>query len=86
MSRDFVSRHCKTEKPHYRRLNDIAQEAIVLVKDSVVLDVNSRFLVMLGVEHPEEVIGDSVKQLGLRRIWKLRAHRRKRGCLTGAIG
>ena len=67
----FRQQALQDREAHYRRLNDIAQEAIVLVKDSVVLDVNSRFLVMLGVEHPEEVIGDSVKQLGLRRIGNL---------------
>lgn len=67
----FRQQALQDREAHYRRLNDIAQEAIVLVKDGVVLDVNSRFLVMLGVDHPEEVIGDKVEQLGLRRVGNL---------------
>lgn len=67
----FRQQALQDREAHYRRLNDIAQEAIVQIKDGVVLDVNSRFLAMLGVEHPEEVIGDPVGQLGLRRIGNL---------------
>lgn len=67
----FRQQALQDREAHYRRLNDIAQEAIVLVKEDIVLDVNSRFLVMLGIEHPEEVIGDSVNQLGLRRMGNL---------------
>ena len=67
----FRQQALQDREAHYKRLNDIAQEAIVLVKEDVVLDVNSRFLVMLGIDHPEEVIGDSVKQLGLRRMGNL---------------
>ena len=67
----FRQQALQDREAHYRRLNDIAQEAIVLVKEDIVLDVNSRFLVMLGIEHPEEVIGDPVKQLGLRRMGNL---------------
>ena len=67
----FRQQALQDREAHYKRLNDIAQEAIVLVKEDVVLDVNSRFLVMLGIDHPEEVIGDSVKELGLRRMGNL---------------
>ena len=67
----FRQQALQDREAHYRRLNDIAQEAIVLVKEDIVLDVNSRFLVMLGIEHPEEIIGDPVKQLGLRRMGNL---------------
>ena len=44
----FRQQALQDREAHYRRLNDIAQEAIVQVKDDVVLDVNSRFLAMLG--------------------------------------
>ena len=67
----FRQQALQDREAHYRRLNDIAQEAIVQVKDDVVLDVNSRFLAMIGVDHPEEVIGDPVSQLGLKRIGNL---------------
>ena len=67
----FRQQALQDREAHYRRLNDIAQEAIVQIKDGIVLDVNSRFLAMLGVEHPEEVIGDPVGQLGLRRMGNL---------------
>lgn len=67
----FRQQALQDREAHYRRLNDIAQEAIVQVKDGVVLDVNSRFLAMLGVDHPGEVIGDPIVQLGLRRMGNL---------------
>ena len=67
----FRQQALQDREAHYRRLNDIAQEAIVQVKDGVVLDVNSRFLAMLGVDHPGEVIGDPIAQLGLRRMGNL---------------
>ena len=67
----FRQQALQDREAHYRRLNDIAQEAIVQVKDDVVLDVNSRFLAMIGVDHPEEVIGDPISQLGLKRIGNL---------------
>ena len=67
----FRQQALQDREAHYRRLNDIAQEAIVQVKDDVVLDVNSRFLAMIGVDHREEVIGDPVTQLGLKRIGNL---------------
>ena len=67
----FRQQALQDREAHYRRLNDIAQEAIVQIKGGVVLDVNSRFLAMLGVDHAEEVIGDPVGQLGLRRIGNL---------------
>ena len=41
----FRQQALQDREAHYRRLNDIAQEAIVLVKEDIVLDVNSRFLV-----------------------------------------
>ncbi len=67
----FRQQALQDREAHYRRLNDIAQEAIVQIKGGIVLDVNSRFLAMLGVDHAEEVIGDPVGQLGLRRIGNL---------------
>lgn len=67
----FRQQALQDREAHYRRLNDIAQEGIVLVQDNVVLDANSRFLVMMGVEHPEEVIGDTIKQLGFQRMGNL---------------
>ncbi len=67
----FRQQALQDREAHYRRLNDIAQEGIVLVQDNVVLDVNSRFLVMMGLDHPEEVIGDSIKQLGFKRLGNL---------------
>ena len=48
----FRQQALQDREAHYRRLTDIAQEGIALVQDGVVLDVNSRFLVMMGVEHP----------------------------------
>jgi len=67
----FRQQALQDREAHYKRLNDIAQEAIVQIKDGVVLDVNSRFLAMLGVDHPEEVVGDPISQMGLRRIGNL---------------
>ena len=67
----FRQQALQDREAHYRRLNDIAQEGIVLVKEGIVLDVNTRFLVMMGLEHPEEVIGDSIKQLGFKRLGNL---------------
>ena len=67
----FRQQALQDREAHYRRLNDIAQEGIVQVQDGVVLDVNSRFLVMMGVEHPEEVIGDTIRDLGFERLGNL---------------
>lgn len=67
----FRQQALQDREAHYRRLTDIAQEAIVQVKDGVILDVNSRFLAMMGVEYPEEIIGDPIGQLGLRRMGNL---------------
>ena len=67
----FRQQALQDREAHYRRLTDIAQEAIVQVKDDVILDVNSRFLAMVGVEYPEEIIGDPIGQLGLRRMGNL---------------
>lgn len=67
----FRQQALQDREAHYRRLNDIAQEGIVLVQQDVVLDVNSRFLAMMGVKHPEEVVGDTVAQLGFRRLGNL---------------
>ncbi|MDA8696061.1 PAS domain S-box protein [Flavobacteriales bacterium] len=67
----FRQQALQDREAHYRRLNDIAQEGIVLVQNNVVLDVNSRFLVMMGLEHPDQVIGDSIKQLGFKRLGNL---------------
>ena len=67
----FRQQALQDREAHYRRLNDIAQEGIVLVQDDIVLDVNSRFLVMMGLDHPEQVIGDSIKQLGFKRLGNL---------------
>ena len=39
----FRQQALQDREAHYRRLNDIAQEGIVLVQDDIVLDVNSRF-------------------------------------------
>lgn len=43
----------------------------MLVQDEVVLDVNSRFLVMMGLEHAEEVVGDRIAHLGFQRLGNL---------------
>ena len=67
----FRQQALQDREAHYRRLTDIAQEAIVQIKDDVILDVNSRFLAMVGVEYPEEIIGDPIGQLGLRRMGNL---------------
>lgn len=67
----FRQQALQDREAHYRRLNDIAQEGIVLVQDGVVLDANSRFLVMLGVKHPEEVVGDKIAKLGFQRLGNL---------------
>lgn len=67
----FRQQALQDREAHYRRLNDIAQEGIVLVQDKVVLDANSRFLVMMGLEHPDEVIGDTIEQLGFKRLGNL---------------
>jgi PAS domain S-box-containing protein len=67
----FRQQALQDREAHYRRLTDIAQEGIALVQGGVVLDVNSRFLVMMGVEHPEEVVGDTVTQLGFQRMGNL---------------
>ena len=67
----FRQQALQDREAHYRRLNDIAQEGIVLVQNGVVLDVNSRFLVMMGVDHPEEVIGDRIEDLGFYRTGNL---------------
>lgn len=67
----FRQQALQDREAHYRRLTDTAQEAIVQVKDDVILDVNSRFLAMMGVEYPEEIIGDPIGQLGLRRMGNL---------------
>ena len=67
----FRQQALQDREAHYRRLNDIAQEGIILVQDDVVLDVNSRFLVMMGVDHPEEVVGDVIGKLGFRRLGNL---------------
>jgi len=67
----FRQQALQDREAHYRRLTDIAQVAIVQVKDGVILDVNSRFLAMMGVEYPEEIIGDPIGQLGLRRMGNL---------------
>ena len=67
----FRQQALQDREAHYRRLNDIAQEGIILVQNGVVLDVNSRFLVMMGLEHPDQVIGDSIKQLGFKRLGNL---------------
>jgi len=67
----FRQQALQDREAHYRRLTDIAQEGIALVQDGVVLDVNSRFLVMMGVEHPEEVVGDTVAQLRFERMGNL---------------
>jgi len=67
----FRQQALQDREAHYRRLNDIAQEGIVLVQDGQVLDVNSRFLVMMGVKHAEEVVGDNITQLGFERLGNL---------------
>ena len=67
----FRQQALQDRETHYRKLTDIAQEAIVQVKEGVILDVNSRFLAMMGVEYPEEIIGDPIEQLGLKRMGNL---------------
>ena len=47
------------------------KKALYWCRHGVVLDVNSRFLVMMGLEHPDQVIGDSIKQLGFKRLGNL---------------
>ena len=69
--RGFGSRPCGWEA--HCRLNDIAREAIVQVKDDVVLDVNSQFLAMIE-DHPEEVIETPFPNWGSN-DWKSGAHR-----------
>ena len=67
----FRQQALQDREAHYRRLTDVAQEGILLVQNEVVLDVNSRFLVMMGVEHPEEVVGDRISKLGFQRLGNL---------------
>ena len=67
----FRQQALQDREAHYRKLTDIAQEAIVQIKEGVILDVNSRFLAMMGVEYPEEIIGDPIEQLGLKRMGNL---------------
>ena len=61
----FRQQACRDREAHYRKLTDIAQEAIVQIKEGVILDVNSRFLAMMGVEYPEEIIGDPIGAIGI---------------------
>ncbi|MBL6619440.1 MAG: PAS domain S-box protein [Flavobacteriales bacterium] len=67
----FRQQALQDREAHYRRLTDVAQEGILLVQDEVVLDVNSRFLVMMGLEHAEEVVGDRIAHLGFQRLGNL---------------
>ncbi len=56
---------------HYRKLTALAQEGIATVKDGVIVDANARFLSLVGVERPDQIIGDRIESLGFRKLGNL---------------
>ena len=56
---------------HYKKLTSLAQEGVATVKDGVIIDVNARFLSLVGVDRPDQIIGDDISSLGLRKLGNL---------------
>jgi PAS domain S-box-containing protein len=56
---------------HYRKLTTLAQEGIATVKDGVITDANARFISLVGVQRPDEIIGDTIESLQFKKLGNL---------------